>query len=193
MTTAVLDANALYGALIRDLLLRLAVRELYRPVWTAEILEELQRALLRNRPLAAAGGVPRLLHAMTSSFPGALVAPSPEDTSRVPVAIEPGDRHVVAAAVATEADVIVTENLRHFPGSALEPLGISAVSIDDFLCRFLAVDPEAVKRTLEEISLDYSKPPRTLGELLEALARVAPKFAESIVNDEPTPPSETRP
>lgn len=47
--TAVLDACVLYPASLRDLLLRLAREELYRPKWTDKINDEWKRSLLANR------------------------------------------------------------------------------------------------------------------------------------------------
>ncbi len=48
--TALLDANVLYPAGLRDLLLRLADRYLYAPLWSADIHEEWMRSLLADRP-----------------------------------------------------------------------------------------------------------------------------------------------
>lgn len=48
--TAVLDANTLYPAPLRDLLLSLAVDGLYRARWTRRIHEEWVRNLVLNRP-----------------------------------------------------------------------------------------------------------------------------------------------
>ena len=40
---ALLDANVLYTAYLRDLLLRLAQASVYQPRWSAEILDEVAR------------------------------------------------------------------------------------------------------------------------------------------------------
>jgi hypothetical protein len=48
--TAVLDANVLYPALLRDVLLSLADADLYSAKWTVHIREEWTRSLLRDRP-----------------------------------------------------------------------------------------------------------------------------------------------
>ena len=43
------------------------------------------------------------------------------------------DRHVLAAAIRSGAQVIVTYNLKDFPAAALDPFGIEAQSPDDFV------------------------------------------------------------
>ena len=47
---ALLDANVLYPAPLRDLLLQLAVTDLFRAKWTADIHREWIEALLHNDP-----------------------------------------------------------------------------------------------------------------------------------------------
>jgi NAD dependent epimerase/dehydratase family enzyme len=49
-STAIYDACVLYPAPLRDLLIRLAGKGLYRAKWTAEIDDEWKRNLLLNRP-----------------------------------------------------------------------------------------------------------------------------------------------
>jgi hypothetical protein len=48
--TALLDANILYPAPLRDLFLQLAVVDLFRARWTADIHREWIEALLRREP-----------------------------------------------------------------------------------------------------------------------------------------------
>lgn len=47
---ALLDANVLYPALIREMLMQLAVEELFRAKWTADIYRESIEALLKHEP-----------------------------------------------------------------------------------------------------------------------------------------------
>jgi hypothetical protein len=46
---------------------------------------------------------------------------------------DPGDRHVIAAAVKCGAEAIVTFNLRHFPDAALDTWNIGAQHPDEFV------------------------------------------------------------
>lgn len=48
--TALYDACVLYPAPLRDLLMRLALTDLFRARWTDDIHEEWMRSLLANRP-----------------------------------------------------------------------------------------------------------------------------------------------
>lgn len=43
------------------------------------------------------------------------------------------DHHVLAAAIKTNANVIVTNNIKHFPEEYLQSFGLSAKAADDFL------------------------------------------------------------
>lgn len=56
---------------------------------------------------------------------------------------DPKDQHVLAAARKCNADVIVTENVRHFPAAMLTPLGIFAQTADDFIADQIGVTPES--------------------------------------------------
>ena len=48
--TALLDANILYPAPLRDIFLQLAVEDVFRAKWSSDIHREWIDALLRNEP-----------------------------------------------------------------------------------------------------------------------------------------------
>ncbi|MDP3984331.1 MAG: PIN domain-containing protein, partial [Acidimicrobiia bacterium] len=103
---AVLDADVLHPQITVDLLLRLAERRLFRPLWSTEILDEVRRSLLgRGIPEHA---VTRRVAMMEDAFPEAIVDWDTHFLSSVPPSVDPDDRHVVAAALAGRADAIVT-------------------------------------------------------------------------------------
>ncbi len=79
---------------------------------------------------------------METAFPDALVTDweSLAETVQLP---DPDDRHVVAAARAGRADVIVTDNLADFPAVAL-PAPLVRQSLDDFLHDTLDLHPGLV-------------------------------------------------
>lgn len=87
-----------------------------------------------------------------------------------------GDRHVLAAAIKTQAQTIVTENLRDFPVSALDPFGIEARSADDFIADTIALDigraVPAIRAMRERLKLPAIEAERLLKDM-EARGLVA--------------------
>ena len=79
---------------------------------------------------------------------------------------DPDDRHVLAAAIHADAEVIVTFNLRDFPASELATHGIEAIHPDEFLVALFDASPgpfcAAVKRQREGLR----NPPKSADELL---------------------------
>ena len=112
--TALLDANVLYPAGLRDFLLRLADRYLYTPLWSADIHAEWMRNLLVDRPDLSGDMLERTRAVMDGHFPEAVVTGYEAVAAGLDLP-DAGDRHVLAAAIHGRADVIVTRNLRHFP------------------------------------------------------------------------------
>lgn len=112
--TALIDACSLVSVWRRNLLLSLAEEEFFRVRWSPQILAETERTLTRlqaDRGFAdARERAARAIAGMTRAFPEALV----EDFDRLlgnPVGLpDPDDEHVVAAALKTQAQAIVTEN-----------------------------------------------------------------------------------
>ena len=104
----VLDANVLYPASLRDLLLRLAEERLYQPRWSAQILDELRRNLVADGRSDEVR-VRRMLAQMQYTFPDAIFDPSPATIELMTNAVE--DRHVLATAVESGADLEISPRL----------------------------------------------------------------------------------
>ena len=111
VTVAFLDASVLYPAPLRDLLLELAVSDLFRAKWSASVHEKWIRALLRRRPDLTAERLERTRGLMDAHVRDALVTGFEDLIGEVQLP-DPDDRHVLAAAVVAGADIIVTANLR---------------------------------------------------------------------------------
>jgi predicted nucleic acid-binding protein len=154
--SALLDTCVLVPSRARDVLLEVASTGAYRPLWSSEILAELDRTL---RLLQAKRGtapeetdayLARLFWQMETAFPDALVTDweSLVDTIQLP---DLDDRHVVAAARAGRADVIVTDNLADFPPGAL-PAPLARQSMDEFLLDSLDLHPGLVISAIHPVA-----------------------------------------
>ncbi len=178
-TIAVLDANVLYGITSTDLLVTLAIHNAYRAHWSAEILEEAARNVVANRPDLDRTSVERRFVLMNIALDGAEVPP-PDESLLGSMTNHAGDRHVLATAVTVSADVIVTENLRHFPTTACAPLGIVAMPLDDFIGELLDEQPDIVLDAVNEMARRRTRPPTSTNELLTTLSRYAPTSARRL-------------
>ena len=85
---------------------------------------------------------------------------------------DPDDRHVLAAAIHAQTDVIVTLNLKDFPQELLEPYGVRVMTPDTLLLALLAAEPLATRDALEALRGSFQRPPVTWAELTERLAQV---------------------
>ena len=174
---ALLDANVLYPAYLRDALLRLAEAEVYQVRWSREILDEMSRNVLKNRPGLATQSVERLLGSMEEAFPDAMV--EGHEPLIPAMTNDPKDRHVLAAAIRGRSDVIVTSNVRDFPPEACDPYDVDVQSPDEFLSyQWEIEDPDYLLAVFERWAAHLKNPPLTLEELLATLARVVPTFGE---------------
>lgn len=90
------------------------------------------------------------------------------------------DRHVLAAAVAGQAKVVVTFNLRHFPPGDLAPLGVEAQAPDAFLAFLYGAEPSAMVRIIREQAQALHKPPQTTLQVLNTLSKHAPAFVRLV-------------
>lgn len=178
MFTAVLDANVLYPFSLRDTFVRLAVAELYGPLWSARILEEMRGNVVEK------AGVDEEYAARTVELLREMFEEAEVDASKIE-ALEPAmtnpehDRHVLAAAVAADCELIVTFNLDDFPAAACAPLLVEAVHPDLFLLDLYDLNPDVVYRTIAEQAAALRR--TTFEGLLEMLERAgAPRFVDAI-------------
>lgn len=84
---------------------------------------------------------------------------------------DPNDRHVLAAAIRGQADVIVTMNLRDFPAHVVGAFGIEAQHPDEFVLHLLDLAPESVMAAAESHRQSLKNPAKTVVEYLEALEK----------------------
>lgn len=109
--TVFYDANVLYPAELRNILMHLALAGLFRAKWSAAVHEEWMSSLLEKRPDLDRAKLERTRALMDKHAEDALVT-GYEDLIPGLQLPDADDRHVLAAAIRGRADVIVTMNLR---------------------------------------------------------------------------------
>ncbi|AFY92293.1 PIN domain-containing protein [Chamaesiphon minutus] len=165
----VYDACVLYPAPLRDLLVQLATTRIFRAKWTELIHDEWTRNLLIKRPDLNANRLARLRVLMNENVPDSLVTDFEQliPTLELP---DPEDRHVLAAAIATNAKIIVTFNLKDFPDVILARHGIVAQHPDVFVGNLIERYPQQVLQSVDTILSRLKNPPQTFDNHLETLA-----------------------
>lgn len=168
--TVVYDACVLYPAPLRDLLMWLAVTDLFRAKWTNAIHEEWISNVLKDRSDLTRAKLERVRDLMNENVRDGLV----EGYEHLIPCVElpdQNDRHVVAAAIHARADAIVTFNLKDFPSSALAPLRLEALHPDEFIRYQIDLGLAAVLEAVRRHRATLRNPPKTAAEYLETLER----------------------
>ncbi|MGO2605472.1 MAG: PIN domain-containing protein [Brachybacterium tyrofermentans] len=171
----VLDACVLIPLRLATTLLWLAEADLFTPLWSEEILDEVEKNLPGVAGITPAKAARRVSQ-MREGF-GAEAMVDDYEPLIPAMTNHPKDRHVLAAAVASEADIIVTDNIRDFPGKAVALHGITVLESEDFLLMLLAESPQQVVETLECEVVTFRKPAMSLPDFLGQLTYAAPTFA----------------
>ncbi len=160
----VLDTNVIYPLWIRDLLMWFAFYELYTPKWSIKIFEEwisvmLKKGIEENEALKRA-------QKMNLAFPDALVENYQPliDTLILPDA---DDRHVLAAAIKTNADLIITNNLKDFPEDYLAGFGLKAKTPDDFFTDIIDLNHELAVQAFKKLVINKKNPPYNEYDVLD--------------------------
>jgi hypothetical protein len=122
--TALLDASVLYSMVICDLLMETARAGAFRARWTTQIHDEWTRNLVANRPDLDPARIQHRREAMDAAIHDAVITGYAGLIEGLTLP-DAEDRHVLAAAIVGNADVIVTLNFKHFPSNNLAPFGIA--------------------------------------------------------------------
>jgi len=162
------DACVLYPAPLRDFLLRLARTGIVQAKWSDKILDECFEAIVRERPDLKPEALERTRRLMREAIPDCMVSGYENliDGLTLP---DPDDRHVLAAAIRSGAQTIVTFNLKDFPVVALDPMGVEARHPDDFVVDQIDLAPGLVVGALLEQVSALKNPPMTRDQVLDRL------------------------
>jgi len=160
-----------------DTALRLAQHGLYAPRWSAEILEEARRNLVKDGRCSEEVAE-RRFRLIREHFAEAEVTGYQSLVGDL--RCDEKDRHVLAAAIKGRADQIVTQNIKDFPEEAVEPYFIEVVGPDDFLLNVLDLYPRSTAEVIVQQAAALRKPPLQVDDVLRTLSQFAPNFCQQV-------------
>jgi hypothetical protein len=82
------------------------------------------------------------------------------------------DRHVLAAAIKTNANIIVTNNIKDFPEEYLQSFSLRATTTDDFLTDIIDLNPKQAVDAFREMVLNKKNPPLDDYQVLNQLRNI---------------------
>lgn len=170
---AVLDACVLIAMPLADTLLRMAeAPRLYLPKWSQAIMDEVTRNLVKKWNMEPEKAR-RREEELRRHFPEAWVEGF--EPLLTVMTNDPKDRHVLAAAVRSHSELIVTYNRRDFPDASVRPWEIEVQGPSTFLRGVYDLEPGLFVHKLHEQSGAIGL---TLQRLLERLSKNVPGFVQ---------------
>jgi len=164
--TAVLDTNVIYPITTRDLLLWFAHYDLFTPKWSKHIFDEWE-GVMKGKG-ASSGTIANRKRNVQNAFPDAMVDNYEYLISGLELPDEK-DKHVLAAAIKTNANVIVTNNLKHFPDEIVNKYGLSAKNADDFLTDTIDLNNDTAVEAFRKMVLHKRNPDLDEYQVLDQL------------------------
>lgn len=166
--TCVLDTNVIYPIEIRDILFWFAHHDLYTPKWSVHIFDEWVEVMRRKR--IDENEIVKRTNRANWAFPDAMVENYFHliDDLKLP---DKKDRHVLAAAIKTNANLIVTNNLKHFPKDYLASFGLNVKSADDFLTDIIDLNPKRATAAFQEMVFHRRNPDLDEFQVLDILRK----------------------
>jgi len=174
-----LDTCVIYPTVMRQMLLGVAKQGVFTPLWSARIIEEWQRAAVKLGPegVAQAGAEAAMLSA---HWPGAEVSYPPSLEARLWLP-DAADVHVLAAAIAGSADMIITLNKKDFPRNILAEEGLSRTDPDGFLHGVYQAQPDLVAQVGAEVLAEANRLSGNTWELRALLKKARlPRIAKAL-------------
>lgn len=160
----------------------LAEAETFRPKWSEMIHDEWVNNLLRQREDLNEKDLRRTRNLMNENALDSVV----EDFEHLIPSLElpdEDDRHVLAVAIESKADCIVTFNLRDFPEEYLATWSLFPVHPDRFVLDLLRLDSASVLEAFETQRARLNSPPQSIYELASTLKQAGLKKSMARIED----------
>lgn len=172
-----LDADVLVPIIACDFLLTAVDLGLYEPVVSAKVLDEIERTLIEDFPRLNPAAIHWRLEAMRDALDDQIIHGGDVE---VPEAINAKDRHVIAAALIGEAEILTTNDtlLRHEADHALPHL--RALSLDEFALDLWRRTPDGVTAVIDALVSKRTNPPITHETMLQSLQGNMPSLIRQL-------------
>ncbi|SFT75625.1 RSP_2648 family PIN domain-containing protein [Sedimentitalea nanhaiensis] len=151
----VIDTCVLYPTVMREMVLGAARARHFTPLWSARILEEWARAAIKLGVDGEAQARAEIA-LLRAEWPQAEQPAAPGIEARLWLP-DAGDLHVLAVAVGSSADAIMTLNAKDFPRQILTEEGLERVDPDGFLHRLWQADPDGISQVAERVLAEASR------------------------------------
>ncbi|ANQ52719.2 PIN domain-containing protein [Flammeovirga sp. MY04] len=180
MINCVLDANILYPVILRDLFLCLHNNNAINAFWSDYIQSEWIRNLALNRN-ENPNKYKIIADKMNAIFPESNIKSELIDAriDEIFLSKDLDDRHVVACALESKSNFIITYNIKDFPKKELVQLNVTAIHPDEFI--YSQLDRELLHIAFEQQLKMYKKPPYDKEELLHLFDKRGLKLTSNII------------
>lgn len=153
--TCVVDTNVIYPIETRDILFWFAFYDLFTIKWSKHVFTE-WCDVMRRKGISEVE-IRKRIDRANHAFPDALVNNYEELIEHLSLP-DPNDRHVLAAAIKTNANLIVTNNLKDFPNTYLSKFGLKAINADDFLTDLIDINTIDALEAFKQLVLNRTNP-----------------------------------
>lgn len=192
LSVTLADANILDSRTLRDYFVYAAKLGALDIHWSEAILDETTRNLIAKFDFAPEDA-DVLVERLDAFLPTALVEFKKRDETRVAeVEMDDKDRHVLAAALSAKADLLLTQNTRHFPGEWMAKRGIELIDAGTLLMRLAEEYPDILR---EAHRLGVNSRPQTEEQVLAILKEITNEdvvaAVRAVITAEPETQSES--
>ena len=142
----IFDTCVLYPTVLRKILLGVAKEGLYKPVWSTQILDEWIHVTRKKNPIGQ-DTILAQIALLKFQWPNSLVKDYDFDIRSLWLPDE-NDVHVLASAISSDAEAILTLNRKDFPKKILKDYGIVRYSPDEMLMSLWIDNSEIISRVV---------------------------------------------
>ena len=167
-----IDANVLFSVVKREIIVSMALARLIDVRWSEAIPDEMKTALhalffkKHGNILEATRNSLRVYNWIKNAVPEALVVGDISFPSNLDELPDPNDVHVLQSAILCNADVIVTDNIRHFPESVTKRYGIEVKTADQVISEVIEAERDRSMAIVDKIFERLRNPNRSWNEFV---------------------------